>query len=116
MATVTKDVEMKDAEGDAKKEEEVDPKQAQKDKDLLTFEGTILFNAHYSLTLDSFPDIREQMKLIEKGVNQKEPRYIHRATRCLQALRKRTNDAILRRLVTVYYPPSKFLCFLWVVL
>ena len=48
------------------------------------------------------------MKLIEKGVTQKEPRYIYRAVRCLQALRKRTNDAILRRLVTVYYPPSEW--------
>lgn len=47
------------------------------------------------------------MKLIEKGVNQKEPRFIHRAVRCLQPLRKLMNDSILRRLVTVYYPPSE---------
>lgn len=39
-ATVSgsKDVEMKDVE-EEKKEEEPDPKQVQKDKDLLTFEG-----------------------------------------------------------------------------
>lgn len=52
-------------------------------------------------------DIREQMKLIEKGVNQKEPRYVHRAVRCLQSLRKKANDAILRKVVSVYFPPSK---------
>ena len=54
MATVSKDVEMKDVEEDKskdekKKEEEPDPKQVQKDKDLLTFEGNykIPFNAHF---------------------------------------------------------------------
>lgn len=41
----SKDVEMKDV-GDEKKEEEPDPKQVQKDKDLLTFEG-IPFNEHH---------------------------------------------------------------------
>lgn len=42
----TKDVEMKDVE--EKKAEEPDPKQVQKDKDLLTFEGKVKipFNAH----------------------------------------------------------------------
>lgn len=50
MATETKDAEMKEVNGDATKEEEPDPKQAQKDKDLLTFEGKtpfILINAHH---------------------------------------------------------------------
>lgn len=51
------------------------------------------------------------MKLIEKGVNQKEPRYIHRAVRCLQSLRKKANDAILRRVVSIYFPPSKMIGF-----
>lgn len=54
MATVSKDVEMKDVEEDKskdekEKDEEPDPKQVQKDKDLLTFEGNYektLFNAH----------------------------------------------------------------------
>lgn len=54
-----------------------------------------------------FSDIREQMKLIERGVNQKEMRYINRALRCIQALRKKTNDAILRRVTVAYYPSSK---------
>lgn len=44
MATETPaDVEMKDVEGDKGKDEseaEVDPNKAQKEKDLLTFEGT----------------------------------------------------------------------------
>lgn len=38
-ATGSKDAEMKDLE-DEKKEEEPDPKQVQKDKDLLAFEGS----------------------------------------------------------------------------
>lgn len=51
----TKDVEMKDVE--EKKAEEPDPKQVQKDKDLLTFEGKVKipFNAHrYGLFFFSF--------------------------------------------------------------
>lgn len=39
-ASESKDVEMKDVE-EEKKEEEPDPKQVQKDKDLLTFEGSV---------------------------------------------------------------------------
>ena len=49
------------------------------------------------------------MKLIEKGVNQKEPRYIHRAVRCLQPLRKKMNDVILRKVIAIYFPPSESL-------
>ncbi len=41
MAAETKDVEMKDVEEDKTKKEEIDPKQVQKDKDLLTFEGIL---------------------------------------------------------------------------
>ena len=55
-------------------------------------------------------DIREQMKLIERGVNQKELRYINRALRCIQALRKKTNDTILRRVTVAYYPSSVCMC------
>lgn len=47
------------------------------------------------------------MKLVEKGVSQKEPRYIHRAVRSLQSLRKKVTDPILRRVVSIYFPPSK---------
>lgn len=48
------------------------------------------------------------MKLIERGVNQKEMRFINRALRCIQALRKKTNDAILRRVTVAYYPASTY--------
>ena len=48
------------------------------------------------------------MKLIERGVNQKEVRYINRALRGIQSLRKKTNDAILRRVTVAYYPASKY--------
>ena len=47
------------------------------------------------------------MKLIERGVQQKEPRYINRAVRCIQTLRKKTNDAILRRVTVAYYPAGE---------
>ena len=52
-------------------------------------------------------DIREQMKLIERGVQQKELRFINRAVRCIQSLRKKTNDGILRRVAVAYYPPGE---------
>ena len=39
MSTATKDVDMKEVNGVEEKESEPDPKQVQKDKDLLTFEG-----------------------------------------------------------------------------
>jgi 26S proteasome regulatory subunit N3 len=90
----SKDVEMaveSEEAGDGKGEggEEKSKQQAQKDKDLLTFE-----------------DIREQMKLIERGVHQKETRFISRAVRCLPALRKKTSHAILRRVTVAYYPST----------
>ncbi len=52
-------------------------------------------------------DIREQLKSIERGVTQKEPRFINRAVRSLQSLRKKANDNVLRKLLMTYYPPSK---------
>ncbi len=51
VATGSKDAEMKDVEDDKAKDEEPDPKQVQKDKDLLTFEGKnrhIPHNVHHS--------------------------------------------------------------------
>ena len=54
-------------------------------------------------------DIREQMRLIERGVNQREMRYISRAVRCIRSLRKKTNDAILRKVTLAYYPASECL-------
>lgn len=40
-------------------------------------------------------DVREQMRLIERGVVQRELRYIVRAVRSIQKLRKRTNNNVL---------------------
>ena len=90
-----KDVEMKDTAADedhqkeGDKQKETDEQQAKKDKDLLAFE-----------------EIREQMKLVEKGVAQKEPRFINRAIRNLHSLRRKTNDTVLRAVVMAYYPPG----------
>ncbi len=53
------------------------------------------------------PDVREQVRLIEKGVAQKEPRFINRALRSLTSLRKKTNNSVLRRLVMTYYPTGE---------
>lgn len=83
-----KDVEMKDAD-DKPLEETTSPEKSNKSKDLLTYE-----------------DIREQLKSVERGVTQKEPRFVNRAVRSLQSLRKRTNDSLLRKLVMIYYPPA----------
>ena len=47
------------------------------------------------------------MKLVEKGVAQKEPRFINRAIRNLHSLRRKTNDTVLRAVVMAYYPPGK---------
>ena len=108
----SKDVEMEGEEagndktegggGEAKSEQ-----QAQKDRDLLTFEGE--HQQDWPQCDDSClpPDIREQMKLIERGVHQKEVRYINRALRSLRSLRRKTNDAILRRVTVAYYPAGE---------
>lgn len=52
-------------------------------------------------------DIREQLKFIEKGVSQKESRFINRALRKLLSIRKRLNDTVLRRLLMVTFPPGE---------
>ena len=52
-------------------------------------------------------DIRDQLRLVERGVAQKDPRYISRAVRSLQSLRKRTNDSVLRRLAVAYFPAGR---------
>lgn len=52
-------------------------------------------------------DIREQLKLIEKGVLQRESRFINRALRKLLSIRKRLNDTVLRRLLMVTFPSGK---------
>ncbi|XP_065920620.1 26S proteasome non-ATPase regulatory subunit 3-like [Dysidea avara] len=78
----TKDVEMEEAKDSESKESP-----PEKDKDLLTFE-----------------DAREALKLVEKGVTHKEAWYISRGVRSIQTIRKRQNDAVLRRLIIAYFP------------
>ena len=65
--------------------------------------GIMYYRIHWCWCVD----IREQMRLIERGVHQKELRFINRALRCIQLLRKKTNDAILRRVTVAYYPASE---------
>ena len=60
----------------------------------------------YGLLVSCVSEIREQMKLVEKGVAQKEPRFINRAIRNLHSLRRKTNDTVLRAVVMAYYPPG----------
>lgn len=55
-------------------------------------------------------DIREQLKLIEKGVSQKESRFINRALRKLLSIRKRLNDTVLRRLLMVTFISGESIC------
>ena len=54
-----------------------------------------------------YVDIREHLKLVEKGVSHKESRYINRALRGIAAVRKRLNDAVLRRLLITTFPPGQ---------
>lgn len=49
-------------------------------------------------------DIREQVRLLERGLAQKESRYIHRAVRALQKLRKQLNNHVLWNVVAMHYP------------
>ncbi|XP_035658696.1 26S proteasome non-ATPase regulatory subunit 3-like [Branchiostoma floridae] len=80
------DVEMKDADsvpnGDV-------PEKGKKETDQLTLE-----------------DIREQVKLIEKGVNGKEPRFVSRVLWSFSATRRRLNHSVLRRLINAYFPST----------
>ena len=73
----------------ASKESSEKPKEKEKDADVITYE-----------------DIREHLKLVEKGVSHKESRYINRALRGIAAVRKRLNDAVLRRLLITTFPPG----------
>jgi len=52
-------------------------------------------------------DVREQLRLVERGVSQKEPRFINRAVRSIQSQRKKINERVLWRVVVMYYPPSE---------
>lgn len=70
---------------DAPVKEVKEPKEV-KDADTLTFE-----------------DIRENIKLIERGIQSKETRYLIRVMRTLFSTRKRLNDPVLKRLINYYY-------------
>lgn len=54
----------------------------------------------------TFEDIRENIKLIERGIQTKETRYLIRVMRNLFATRKRLNDPVLKRLINYYYITS----------
>lgn len=51
-------------------------------------------------------DIRENIKLIERGIQTKETRYLIRVMRSLFSTRKRLNDPVLKRLINYYYITS----------
>ena len=48
------------------------------------------------------PDIREQIRHIEKAVSTKEPRFMSRVMRSLVNTRRKLSPRILRRLITGY--------------
>lgn len=54
----------------------------------------------------TFEDIRENIKLIERGIQTKETRYLIRVMRSLFSNRKRLNDPVLKRLINYYYITS----------
>lgn len=54
----------------------------------------------------TFEDIRENIKLIERGIQTKETRYLIRVMRTLFSTRKRLNDPVLKRLINYYYITS----------
>lgn len=74
------------AEATAKDAKETKEPKEVKDVDTLTFE-----------------DIRENIKLIERGIHSKETRYLIRVMRSLFSTRKRLNDPVLKRLINYYY-------------
>lgn len=73
----------------AEKAKEVEKPKEVKDADTLTFE-----------------DIRENIKLIERGIQSKETRYLIRVMRTLFSTRKRLNDPVLKRLINYYFITS----------
>ncbi|XP_014666109.1 PREDICTED: 26S proteasome non-ATPase regulatory subunit 3-like [Priapulus caudatus] len=91
MAKDTKaDVEMKDASSPPTvTEKEGSETETKRDPDLLTVE-----------------DIKEHAKVIEKGVNTKEPRFVLRVIRALLPTRRRLNHNVLRRVIIGFFPPT----------
>lgn len=53
-------------------------------------------------------DIKQQIRLIEKGVLLKDSRFIQRVVRSLTTIRKRLNNSVLRRLVNIYVSQPNF--------
>lgn len=51
----------------------------------------------------TFDDIKENVKSIEKGIQQKENRYLIRVMRTIFSIRKRLNDSILKKVLNNYY-------------
>lgn len=51
----------------------------------------------------TFDDVKENVKSIEKGIQQKENRYLIRVMRTIFSIRKRLNDSILKRVLNNYY-------------
>ncbi|CAG0894497.1 unnamed protein product [Darwinula stevensoni] len=89
-AAESSDVEMKPVDSpEDGKEGEGSEKTEKKDADLLTLE-----------------DVREHVRLIEKSVVSKEPRFMLRVLRCLATTRQKLNAVVLRRLVIGFYTHS----------
>ncbi|CAF0724321.1 unnamed protein product [Brachionus calyciflorus] len=51
----------------------------------------------------TFDDIKENVKSIEKGIQQKENRFLIRVMRTIFSTRKRLNDQVLKRVLNYYY-------------
>ncbi|KAL3282015.1 hypothetical protein HHI36_005218 [Cryptolaemus montrouzieri] len=56
------------------------------------------------IDLQSLLEIREQVRQIEKGISNKENRFILRVLRCLPNTRRKLNGAVLRGLISQIYP------------
>lgn len=54
----------------------------------------------------SYEDIKDQLRQIEKSVMNKEPRYISRVLRSLGSTRKKLNEKILTKLISLYAPAA----------
>ncbi|KAK9870438.1 hypothetical protein WA026_008006 [Henosepilachna vigintioctopunctata] len=57
--------------------------------------------------LQSLLEIREQVRQIEKGVSNKENRFILRVLRCLPNTRRKLNGSVLRGLISQVYPVNE---------
>jgi hypothetical protein len=53
-------------------------------------------------------EIKSNVALIDRAVSTLEPRFTHRVLRSLTALRKRTDETVLRNAVEDIYPKGKF--------